>query len=54
MKLGKVDEWKVVGCPKAPNPWIKTTKNLTNREIGRIPFVAIFGENFRISQEQEN
>ena len=54
MKLGKVDEWKVVEGPRPTNPWIKTTKNSTNREIGRIPFVAIFGENFRISQEQEN
>ena len=48
-----MDEWKVVEGPKATNLWIKTTKNSTNREIDRIPFVAIFGENFRISQEQE-
>jgi len=50
LRLGNAN--KGGGGPKATDPWTKTTKNATNRQIGSNQGKAIFGGNFRISQKR--
>ena len=51
-KLSLENANKDGGGPKATDPWIKTSKNSSNRPNRSNPKMAIFGGNFRISQKR--